>query len=131
MITTSANHHENQISAISAISAGQKNNNFVGKFNPMAEESSILKLFTTRMRQLILQYQATKKENEQLCAQVAQRDSEIKQLQEQLNQARNDYQSLQMAKMIEITDGDMEAAKKRIAGLIREVNKCITLLSDQ
>jgi len=105
--------------------------NFVGKFNPMAEESSILKLFTTRMRQLILQYQATKKENEQLCAQVAQRDSEIKQLQEQLNQARNDYQSLQMAKMIEITDGDMEAAKKRIAGLIREVNKCITLLSDQ
>ena len=78
----------------------------------MAEESSILKLFTTRMRQLILQYQATKKENEQLCAQVAQRD-------------------LQMAKMIEITDGDMEAAKKRIAGLIREVNKCITLLSDQ
>jgi hypothetical protein len=36
-----------------------------------------------------------------------------------------------MAKMIEITDGDMEAAKKRIAGLIREVNKCITLLSDQ
>ena len=101
----------------------------------MAEESSILKLFTTRMRQLILQYQATKKENEQLCAQVAaqvaQRDSEIKQLQEQLNQARNDYQSLQMAKMIEITDGDMEAAKKRIAGLIREVNKCITLLSDQ
>ena len=97
----------------------------------MAEESSILKLFTTRMRQLILQYQATKKENEQLCAQVAQRDSEIKQLQEQLNQARNDYQSLQMAKMIEIIDGDMEAAKKRIAGLIREVNKCITLLSDQ
>ncbi|MBR5038138.1 MAG: hypothetical protein IKX65_05400 [Prevotella sp.] len=97
----------------------------------MAEESSILKLFTTRMRQLILQYETTKKENEELCAQVAQRDSEIQQLQAQLDQARNDYQSLQMAKMIEITDGDMEAAKKRIAGLIREVNKCITLLSDQ
>ena len=97
----------------------------------MAEESSILKLFTTRMRQLILQYETTKKENAELCAQVAQRDSEIKQLQAQLDQARNDYQSLQMAKMIEITDGDMEAAKKRIAGLIREVNKCITLLSDQ
>jgi predicted nuclease with TOPRIM domain len=97
----------------------------------MAEESKVLKLFTTRMRQLILQYQETKKENAELCALVDQRDSEIKQLQEQLNQARNDYQSLQMAKMIEITDGDMDAAKKRIAGLIREVNKCITLLSDQ
>lgn len=97
----------------------------------MAEESSILKLFTTRMRQLILQYQATKKENEQLCAQVAQRDSEIKQLQEQLNQARNDYQSLQMAKMIEITDGDLSGAKERLSKLIRDVNKCIAILSDE
>jgi ribosomal protein L29 len=97
----------------------------------MAEESNTLKLFTTRMRQLILQYQATKKENEELYAMVDLRDKEVQQLKEQLDQARKDYQSLQMAKMIEITDGDMDAAKKRIAGLIREVNKCITLLSDQ
>ena len=97
----------------------------------MAEESNTLKLFTTRMRQLILQYQATKKENEELYAMVNLREKEVQQLKEQLDQARKDYQSLQMAKMIEITDGDMDAAKKRIAGLIREVNKCITLLSDQ
>ena len=97
----------------------------------MAEASNTLKLFTTRMRQLILQYQATKKENEELYAMVDLREKEVQQLKEQLDQARKDYQSLQMAKMIEITDGDMEAAKKRIAGLIREVNKCITLLSDQ
>jgi predicted nucleic acid-binding Zn-ribbon protein len=83
------------------------------------------------MRQLILQYQATKKENEELYAMVDLREKEVQQLKEQLDQARKDYQSLQMAKMIEITDGDMDAAKKRIAGLIREVNKCITLLSDQ
>lgn len=97
----------------------------------MAEESNTLKLFTTRMRQLILQYQATKKENEELYAMVDLREKEVQQLKEQLDQARKDYQSLQMVKMIEITDGDMDAAKKRIAGLIREVNKCITLLSDQ
>ena len=97
----------------------------------MAEESNTLKLFTTRMRQLILQYQATKKENEELYAMVDLREKEVQQLKEQLDQARKDYQSLQMAKMIEITDGDMDAAKKRIAGLIRDVNKCITLLSDQ
>ncbi len=97
----------------------------------MAEESNTLKLFKTRMRQLILQYKDTKKENEELYAMVDLREKEIQQLKEQLDQSRKDYQSLQMAKMIEITDGDMDAAKKRIAGLIREVNKCITLLSDQ
>jgi hypothetical protein len=33
--------------------------------------------------------------------------------------------------MVEITNGDRETDKKRLAALIREVNKCITLLSEQ
>jgi hypothetical protein len=36
-----------------------------------------------------------------------------------------------MAKMIEITDGDLEGAQKRLSKLIRDVNKCITLLSEK
>lgn len=96
----------------------------------MAESNDILKLFTTRMRQLILQYKDIKKENEELYAMVDARDGEISQLKEQLQQAQNDYNSLKMAKMIEVGDGDIEAAKKRIASLIREVNKCITLISE-
>jgi hypothetical protein len=35
-----------------------------------------------------------------------------------------------MAKMLEITDGDLEGAKARVSKMIREVNKCISLLSD-
>lgn len=37
----------------------------------------------------------------------------------------------EVAKMVEITDGDMETAQKRLSKLIREVNKCITLLSEK
>jgi hypothetical protein len=33
--------------------------------------------------------------------------------------------------MLEVTDGDVEGAKKRIAGLIREVNRCITMMSEK
>jgi len=36
-----------------------------------------------------------------------------------------------MVKMLEVTDGDMEVAKKRVTKLIRDVNKCITLLSEK
>ncbi len=97
----------------------------------MTESNDKLKLFTTRMRQLILQYKEVKKENEELYAMVDAREHELKQLREQLQQSQNDYQSLKMAKMIEVSDGDIEAAKKRIAALIREVNKCITLMSEQ
>lgn len=96
----------------------------------MTESNDKLKLFTTRMRQLILQYKDVKKEKEELYAMVDARDNELKQLREQLQQSQNDYNSLKMAKMIEVGDGDIEAAKKRIASLIREVNKCITLMSE-
>lgn len=90
-----------------------------------------LTLFTTRVRQMILQYKEAKEENRGLQAKLDERDEEIKLLKGQLNQLQTDYELLKTAKMVEITDGDMEAAKGRLAKLIRDVNKCITLLSEK
>ena len=70
-------------------------------------------------------------EKNDLYEMVDERDSRIKQLEARLTQAENDYNSLKMAKMIEISDADMNGAKKRLAKLIRDVNKCITLLSEK
>ena len=95
----------------------------------MADNDKIMALFTTRVRQMILQYNELKKENDELYAMVDKRDEELKRLRESLEHARKDYESLKTAKMMEISDGDMESAKRRLSGLIREVNKCITLLS--
>lgn len=97
----------------------------------MSAEEKTLDTFTTRVRQMILQFQELRKENDELYSIVDQRDAEIKKLQAQLSQAQNDYNSLKMAKMIEIGDGDMESAQKRINKLIRDINKCITLLSEK
>lgn len=97
----------------------------------MTANEKTLNTFTTRIRQLILQFKEVKKENNDLYAMVDARDKEIKSLQAKLTQAQSDYQSLKMAKMIEITDGDMEGAQKRLSKLIRDVNKCITLLSEK
>ena len=91
----------------------------------------VINTFATRVRQMILQYEEVKKENTDLCELVGKRDKEIEKLEAQLKQARNDYNSLKMAKMIEISDGDMENAQKRISKLIRDVNKCITLISEK
>ena len=97
----------------------------------MNANEKILNTFATRVRQMILQYEALKKENDELYALVDQREQEIKQLQGELSQAEADYNSLKMAKMLEVTDVDMETAQKRVAKLIRDVNKCITLLSEK
>lgn len=97
----------------------------------MDANEKTLTAFTTRMRQMILQYSDLKKENSELYAMVDERDAQIKDLQKKLEQADREYQLLKMAKMLEVTDGDMESAQKRVAKLIRDVNKCITLLSDK
>ncbi len=95
----------------------------------MDANEKTLTAFTTRVRQMILQYSDLKKENSELYAMVDERDAQIKDLQKKLEQADREYQLLKMAKMLEVTDGDMESAQKRVAKLIRDVNKCITLLS--
>ena len=96
----------------------------------MRTDDKTLTQFTTRIRQMILQYQDIKKENTELYAMVDERDEEIASLKAQLSEAQNNYTLLKMAKMLEITDGDMETTQKRIAKLIRDVNKCIALLSE-
>lgn len=97
----------------------------------MDANEKTLTAFTTRVRQMILQYSDLKKENSELYAMVDERDAQIKDLQKKLEQADREYQLLKMAKMLEVTDGDMVSAQKRVAKLIRDVNKCITLLSDK
>ncbi|ATV38262.1 hypothetical protein CTI16_02715 [Prevotella intermedia] len=97
----------------------------------MNANEKTLNTFATRVRQMILQYEEVKKENNELYDLVDQREKEITKLEAQLKQAQSDYNSLKMAKMIEISDGDMEGAQKRISKLIRDVNKCITLISEK
>ena len=87
--------------------------------------------FETRIRQLILRFQELKKENLDLYDTLEKSEKDIAELRAKLEQQQNDYQSLKMAKMIEITDGDLNGAKDRLAKLIREVNKCIAILTDE
>ena len=95
----------------------------------MDANEKTLNTFATRVRQMILQYEELKGENSELYDLVDQREKEIETFKAQLRQAQSDYNSLKMAKMITISDGDMESAQKRISKLIRDVNKCITLIS--
>ena len=97
----------------------------------MTEGEKALATFQTRVRQMILRFQELKKENEELYSMVDKNEKEIKTLQEKLEQKNWDYQSLKMAKMMEISDGDLQGAKDRLAKLIRDVNKCIAILSDE
>ena len=96
----------------------------------MDPNEKTLTTFETRIRQMILRFQELKKENSALHVQLQKDEREIQNLKSKLAQADSNYNSLKMAKMLEITDGDLEGAKARVSKMIRDVNKCISLLSD-
>ncbi|MBR4730954.1 MAG: hypothetical protein IK075_11960 [Prevotella sp.] len=97
----------------------------------MTSNEQTIATFQTRVRDLLHRFQELKQENADLYALVEKNEQEMKQLQAKLAQADDDYNALKMAKMMEITDGDLESAKARVAKLIRDVNKCIAILSDE
>ena len=97
----------------------------------MTANEKTLATFETRLRQMLLRFQELKKENGELSQLLESNKKTVAQLQEQLTQKQSDYDSLKMAKMIEITDGNLDGAKERLSKLIRDVNKCISILSDE
>lgn len=97
----------------------------------MTTNEQTLAILSTRVRQLILQYKSSVAENAKLKKRVKELEDSVKLLENKLGQANNDYQSLKTARMIDISGGDIDAAKKVIQSLVRDVNKCITLLSEQ
>ena len=97
----------------------------------MEANEKLINTFSTRVRQMLLQYKELQKENNDLYSMVDERDAKIRELTTSLANAKKEHETLMMAKMLEITDVDLESAQKRIARLIRDVNKCINLLSDK
>ena len=93
------------------------------------EEKRQLKIFDGKIRQLISNYQVMKKEIGDLYIEVDRKDEEIARLKAELRQSQSDYSNLKLAKMIEISDSELKGAKQRISKLVREVNRCIGLLS--
>ena len=93
------------------------------------EERLSMKKFEAKVRQVIAQFGELKQENADLYAELESRDEEIKRLKTELAQSKNDYNNLKLAKMIEISDTDIKESKMKISRLVREINKCISILS--
>jgi hypothetical protein len=93
-----------------------------------ADEEKTIRLLETYTRQLILKYQQLKEDNEELLNDLVAKDKELQAAREQNKTLLNNYNNLKMAKMLEVGDEDLAAARLRINRLVRDVDKCIALL---
>lgn len=97
----------------------------------MPEDNKALLIFSTRVRQLMLRFQEIKAENNLLCEKIKQRDVDIARLEQEIRDIQQTFDRFKTAKMMTVTDGDVEKTKARLAALIRDVNKCITWLAEK
>ena len=88
-----------------------------------------LRSFESDLRQLLKKHQELKSELASLRTLLSRRDEEIERLQSALRMSERAYSNLKIARMIEVSDSDLKEGKLRITRLVREVNKCIRLLS--
>jgi predicted RNase H-like nuclease (RuvC/YqgF family) len=95
------------------------------------EEKRIIKNFEANVRQLLRLYAVLQKENQDLYSELEQKEHEIEKLHAEIGQCKRDYSNLKLAKMIEVSDSEMKNAKQRLSKLVRDVNKCIGLLSTE
>lgn len=95
----------------------------------MDADINTIDLFATRVRQMILHYRELRTRCDELQVMIDGQAETIRQMKDDIKMLENDNKTLKLAKMIAITDNDMEYAQKKIARLIRDVNKCITLIS--
>ena len=93
------------------------------------EERQSMKEVEAKVRQVLAQFRVLRQENADLYAELEGRDGEIKRLKAELAQNKIDYNNLKLAKMIEISDADIKESKMKISRLVREINKCINILS--
>ena len=87
--------------------------------------------FAVRIRSLIKYTEKLKASNAELSNAISVKDDEIEQLKAKLSEQEEKYNALLTARMLDITDGNIETVRKQVNNLIRNVNQCITLLSDK
>ena len=88
-----------------------------------------LRSFESEVRQLLDGYKKQQEELQTLRVLLSSKDEEIGRLQTSIRSYERAYSNLKTARMLEVSDGDIRTAKLRITRLVREVNKCIRLLS--
>lgn len=94
-----------------------------------AEEETMLRTLEARVTQLTLEYKALREQYAELGRKMEEKENTIRTLHGETQRLQADYANLKIAKMIEISGGEMKDARSRLSKLVREVDKCIALLN--
>ncbi len=93
------------------------------------EDSRLIEQFEGKIRKLVDLYDVVKSSNSDLRSQIEVKNEEIKRLNLELTDLKESYQRLKQSKVLEVSGHDIDDTKRRVAGLVREIDHCIKLLN--
>lgn len=92
------------------------------------EQNRLLVDFEVRVKQLMLRCDNLKAENMRLKEEMSQKNADITLANQLLEELKTRYDNLKIARTVTAASVDVETAKNKLSGLVREVDKCIHLL---
>lgn len=93
------------------------------------EDSRLIEQLEGKIRKLVDLYDVVKSSNSDLRSQIEAKNEEIKRLNLELTDLKESYQRLKQSKVLEVSGHDIDDTKRRVAGLVREIDHCIKLLN--
>lgn len=82
----------------------------------------------TRVRQLIMQQEELRGEQDELRSLLKKKEEEINKLQAENEELKQQYSRLKMAKYIDMADNGVKDMRGRIRTMVRDIDRCISML---
>ncbi|MCF0193634.1 MAG: hypothetical protein HUK00_00430 [Bacteroidaceae bacterium] len=95
-----------------------------------SEDAKVLQQTEFNIRQMMRLIDKLRTENKNLKSALEESEVEIELLKEEVEMQKQDYNTLQMARVIDVSDSDKAMTRNRLNALIREVDKCINIIKN-
>lgn len=94
------------------------------------EDKKLLDIFDGKLKHLLFLYEKLQEENASLRKLLSDKENELVGMKNSLKDLEVRYADLQSARILSVHDNELRDTKTRLAKLVREVDKCIALLSE-
>ena len=91
-------------------------------------DRTIISNFEEKLYKLIFEYKHYKEANEKMACELQEKEELIKSLKEHCSSIENNYNNLKQAKILSLSDNNIQETKERISRLVREIDRCIESL---
>jgi len=90
----------------------------------------LINAFEFKLRKLMSEYRSLQDQNAELKAELNRKHTDLMMAHQEVLELRKNYDHLRIARNLGVTDEDRNESKQRINKMVREIDKCLTLLNE-